>query len=106
MKDTKRLLIDELLENIRDENFTDESKNFWYECSTYVRDEKGATNAQSRKYDDEVIASAIAFQADKLMPMFFKPMVNVEESPLDRDYDNPRNRKSLTQSRVMEENLV
>ena len=106
MKDTKRLLIDELLENIRDENFTDESKNFWYECSTYVRDEKGATNAQSRKYDDEVIASAIAFQADKLMPMFFKPMINVEEAPLDRDYDTPRNRKSLTQSSVMEENLV
>lgn len=105
MKDTKRLLIDELLENIRDENFTDSSKNFWYECSTYVRDEKGLTNAQSRKYDDEVIANAIAFQADKILPMYFKPIPIGEEIPLSREYDIPRQGK-LTQSSVMEENYV
>lgn len=105
MKDTKRLLIDELLENIREENFIEPSKNFWYECSTYVRDEKGATNAQSRKYDDEVIANAIAFQADKLMPLFFKPITGAEETPLSREYDVPR-LHNLSQARVMEENYV
>ena len=104
MKDTKRLLIDELLENIRDENFVDKGKNFWYECSTYVRDEKGATNAQNRKYDDEVIANAIAFQADKLMPMIFKPVAKTEEISRDRDIDRPN--KNLTQASVMEDNYV
>jgi len=103
MKDTKRILIDELRENIREENFVDPSKNFWYECSTYVRDDKGATNAQSRKYDDEVIASAIAFQADKLVPMYFKE-VREEKVHYERDYDRPT--QNISQASVMEENYV
>lgn len=105
-KDSKREMIDELTEHIREESFTDPSKNFWYECSTYARDEKGRTNAQSRKYDDEVIATALTFQADKLMPMVFK---NIKETPqtYTRDMDVPRAKKfGYSQKEVMEANYI
>jgi hypothetical protein len=105
-KDSKHELIDELTERIREGTFIDLSKNFWLECSTYVRDEKGRTNAQSRKYDDEVIASAIAFQGDKLLPALYNYTPRAKEL-FPRDYDVPQNRKTvITQRQVMEETLV
>ena len=105
LKDTKRILIDELTEHIREEDFTDHSKNFWYECSTYARDEKGRTNAQSRKYDDEVMAEAIAFQADKMMPMLFRPEVVVEEGFIHPGLDVPANWKKRSGNSSREEIL-
>lgn len=105
MQDTKRQLIDELNEKIREEEFSDPSKNFWYEASTYVRDEKGRTNAQPRKYDDEVIATAIAFQADKLMPMVFKEVPDEKEYFVHPGDDVPQNfRSEMTERhKVMEQ---
>jgi len=101
---TKRMAIDDLYELIREESFTDFDKEFWSECSTYVRDEKGSTNAQSRKYDDLVMATAITFQADKLLPMVFKakPEVRVR---VPRDFDVPRS-ENLTRESVMADTLT
>jgi hypothetical protein len=102
---TKRIAIDELNEAIREESFTDFDKIFWLECSTYVRDEKGKTNAQSRKFDDLVMATAITLQADKLMPMVFKWNVEKKQK-YSRDMDIPRNwKKSSSAKDVMERNL-
>jgi len=101
---SKREMIDELVEHIRDENFTDPSKNFWYEASTYIRDEKGKTNAQSRKYDDEVIANALAIQANKLMSAYYKPVVE-EVKTYTKDMDIKENWVNpITQEQVMEDN--
>jgi hypothetical protein len=74
-KDTKRMMIDELAAHINANDFIEPSKNLWYEASTYVRDEKGSTNAQLKKYDDEVTADAVCFQADKLLPMYFRETI-------------------------------
>jgi len=73
MKNTKRIAIDEMKEAIREDEYKDNDKDVWYECSTYVYDEKGRSNAQKGKYDDLVMATAITLQADKLMPMVFRP---------------------------------
>ncbi len=102
-KESKRQMIDELGEGIREKKFSDPSKNFWYECSTYIRDEKGRTNAQSRKYDDEVVATAVCLQADLLMPMVFKPQID-ETKLYPKDYDVPQNRAEVgSQKQVMEQ---
>ena len=100
------MAIDGLYELIREESFTDYDKDFWVECSTYVRDEKGSTNAQSRKYDDLVMATAITFQGDLLMPMVFKQS---EEKRVRyaRDRDVPQNWKQThTREDVMQKTLV
>lgn len=103
---SKREMIDELVELIREVKFSDPSENFWYEAATYIKDEKGRTNAQSRKYDDEVVATAIAIQADKLMSSFYKPLVE-EKKVYTRDMDVPQNfNQHITQDSVMEENYV
>lgn len=104
-KESKREMIDELNELIREERFIDLSKNFWYEASTYIKDEKGRTNAQPRKFDDEVVAVAVAFQGDKLMPMLFKG----EAKKRDEDsytWDSDEKRKPVTQREIMAENYV
>lgn len=90
-KESKRVMIDELIVQVRDAVFTEPSKNFWYEASTYVRDKDGLTNAQSRKFDDEVIAAALAFQADKHLPMYFVPKAE-EVKIVTRSMDTPEAR--------------
>jgi hypothetical protein len=101
---TKRMAIDDLHELIREESFEDLDKEFWMECSTYVRDEKGSTNAQSRKFDDLVMATAITFQADKLLPMVFKPQTEVKIRRA-RDIDFPQ-KGGLTRESVMADTLT
>lgn len=108
-KESKRELIDELTENIREQKFVDFDRDFWYQCSTYVRDAKGRTNAQPRKYDDLVIAGALVFQADKRMPMIFKPVFEVPKT-LSADMDVPYNWSKRSpvpsQAQVMEANYA
>lgn len=99
MKDTKREMIDELVELIREGSFTDPSKNFWSEASTYVRDEKGLTNAQSRKFDDEVIATALAFQAHKFLPAVYNLTPEGNKPVLDPGTDVPENWKRWKEKR-------
>jgi hypothetical protein len=106
-RNTKRIAIDELTEAIRESAFEDLDKRLWYECSTYVRDEKGRTNAQPRKYDDLVMATAITLQADKLMSMAMKYQGESPLRSITRDMDIPRKQRgALTQESVMADNLA
>lgn len=59
---TKPLMIDDLAKAIRDRSIRDYDPTFIRECMTYVRDERGRTNAQDGMFDDTVIATAIALQ--------------------------------------------
>lgn len=104
-KESKREMIDELVEAIRDSSFSDPDKESWYQASTYVRDEKGRTNAQSRKFDDEVVATALTLQADKMLPRWSLPKTE-SEVKITVDMDVPENwkkgRGGTTQDKVME----
>ena len=70
-RNSKRFLIDNMVEEIREGTYSDPDKRAWYECSTYVRDDKGSTNAQAQKFDDLVMATAITLQADRMLPVVF-----------------------------------
>ncbi|OMF98189.1 hypothetical protein [Paenibacillus sp. FSL R7-0337] len=56
---TKRLAVDNMARLLREKKLDIKSKLLISECLTYVRDAKGATNAQDGSYDDTVMASAI-----------------------------------------------
>lgn len=59
---TKPIMIDKLAEFIRNAWIGIKDRILIQECFTYVRDDKGATNAQSGCYDDTVMACAILLQ--------------------------------------------
>lgn len=59
---TKPLAIDYLAEAIREGLVKDEDIVFIEEAFSYVRDEKGRTNAEEGTHDDTVMAKAIALQ--------------------------------------------
>lgn len=59
---TKPIIINNLVQAIRDNDILDLDIVFIRECMTYVRDDQGHTNAQEGMYDDTVIAKAIALQ--------------------------------------------
>ena len=104
-KESKREMVDELIEWIREKRLIDFDKEFWYQCSTYVRDSKGKTNAQSRKFDDLVVAGALTLQAHKIMPAWKKEEKPEEKKIITRDMDVPENWKrdeKVTQESVME----
>lgn len=105
MQNTKRLAIDTMNEAIREGQYKDPDKQVWYECSTYIYDEKGKTNAVRGKFDDLVMATALTLQADLLMPMTFKP-VTEKKVKVARDVDKRRVEGKVSQSQVMEDNLV
>ncbi|MNC10429.1 Terminase-like family protein [compost metagenome] len=56
---TKRLAVDTMARLLREKKLGIKSKLLISECLTYVRDAKGATNAQEGSHDDTVMASAI-----------------------------------------------
>ncbi len=103
MKNTRRMLIDDLVEEIRDSGVTDFDLDVWSEFSTFVYDDKGKAQAQSRKFDDLVFATGITIQADKLLPMHFKRQ-REQKRPLTRgmlEFEVKRQKKS--RERVMED---
>lgn len=59
---TKPIIINNLVQAIRDNDIIDLDIVFIRECMTYVRDDQGFTNAQEGMYDDTVVAKAIALQ--------------------------------------------
>jgi len=59
---TKPIIINNLVQAIRDNDIIDLDVVFIRECMTYVRDDQGHTNAQEGMYDDTVMAKAIALQ--------------------------------------------
>lgn len=59
---TKPLIINNLVQAIRDGDIIDLDIVFIRECMTYIRDDQGHTNAQEGMFDDTVMAKAIALQ--------------------------------------------
>lgn len=59
---SKRTAIDTLIKVIREGINKDPDKVFIEEAFSYVRDERGRTNAESGEHDDTVMAKAITFQ--------------------------------------------
>jgi hypothetical protein len=59
---TKPIIINNLVQAIRENDIIDLDVVFIRECMTYVRDDQGHTNAQEGMYDDTVMAKAIALQ--------------------------------------------
>lgn len=79
---TKPIIIQDLNEYIREGLFVDYGEDFWKECLTYVKNDKGQTNAQgkdkdtnSRCYDDRVMNRALMIRCHKEM----RPFVNYDE---------------------------
>lgn len=66
---TKPLMIDNLSEAISTYQIIDYDKIFIRECMTYIRDNRGRTNAQEGQHDDTVIATAIALQLFEWSPV-------------------------------------
>lgn len=62
LEDTKRVLIGEMQRRIREAQDGIKSLITIRESMTYVRDERGKMNAQSGKWDDAVIAQALAYE--------------------------------------------
>ena len=59
---TKPLIINNMVQAIRDDDIIDLDIVFIRECMTYIRDDQGHTNAQEGMFDDTVMAKAIALQ--------------------------------------------
>lgn len=59
---TKRVMIDDLAQALRENVIIDTDIVFISECMSYVVDDQGRTNAQEGMFDDTVIAKAIALQ--------------------------------------------
>lgn len=66
---TKPLMIDGLSEAISTNQFIDYDLIFIRECMTYIRDQRGRTNAQLGQHDDTVISVAIALQLFEWNPI-------------------------------------
>lgn len=66
---TKPLMIDGLSEAISTNQIIDYDLIFIRECMTYVRDQRGRTNAQLGQHDDTVISVAIALQLFEWNPI-------------------------------------
>lgn len=62
---TKPLMIDELATHIREKFLGIKDRGIIMELLSYVKDEKGKTNAQEGSHDDLVMALAIALQVHK-----------------------------------------
>lgn len=97
---TKPLMIDGLSEAISTGQIIDYDLIFIRECMTYIRDQRGRTNAQTGQHDDTVIASAIALQLFEWNPVHqFKRSV---KSKYPSRYVNARkNNRALLKSRTM-----
>jgi len=81
--ESKKRLVDTLNQYIREKSFTDYDPEFWRECLTFVRNEKGQMQAQDKDknpgtkcYDDRVIAVGLALQCHIWMPS-----VRIEPEP-------------------------
>lgn len=66
---TKPLMIDGLSEAISTNQIIDYDLIFIRECMTYIRDQRGRTNAQLGQHDDTVISVAIALQLFEWNPI-------------------------------------
>lgn len=97
---TKPLMIDNLSEAISSNQIIDYDKTFIRECMTYIRDNRGRTNAQEGQHDDTVIATAIALQLFEWSPITQGKMRI--KSKLPAKYTNiRRNNRALMKKRTV-----
>ncbi len=75
---TKRFIIDHLEAQIREEEFSSNDREFWSECMTFVRNERGQMQAQDKDkdksvkcYDDRVIGAALMLRCDLWMGGYY-----------------------------------
>ena len=76
---TKPIIINDLNEYIREDLFNCYDEEFWKECLTYVRNDRGQTNAQgkdkdtnSKCFDDRVMAVALMIRCHKETPGYIE----------------------------------
>ena len=76
---TKPQIINQLNEAILESEFRDKDKEFWSECLTFARDEKGGMSAQGKSkdpstkcYDDRIISKALSLHCHKWMPNYYR----------------------------------
>lgn len=95
---TKPLMIDGLSEAISTDQIIDYDKIFIRECMTYIRDQRGRTNAQEGQHDDTVIATAICLQLFEWNPVMEKKY-SVKSTYPARYMNQKRKNKSLLKKR-------
>jgi hypothetical protein len=96
---TKPLMIDGLSEAISTGQITDYDRIFIRECMTYVRDERGRTNAQIGQHDDTVISTAICLQLFEWNPVTAKKL-SIKSTYPQRYLRQHRKNKALLKKRV------
>lgn len=97
---TKPLMIDGLSEAISTDQIIDYDLIFVRECFTYIRDQRGRTNAQQGQHDDTVISTAIALQLFEWNPIN-QSKYSVKSKLPPRYMNMRRKNKTLLRSRTM-----
>lgn len=74
---TKKILVDTLIQWVRESLFTDYDKEFWKQAMTFVRNARGQTQAEGKdkdpsvkNFDDMIIAEGLALICHNWMPSF------------------------------------
>ncbi len=98
-KKTKKIIIDNLAQAIRENDIIDLDVVFIRECMTYIRDDQGFTNAQVGQFDDTVMAKAIALYLTDYESIDTKELVNKISKPIKRN-------KNATSSNSTLENIA
>jgi len=89
-KKTKKIIIDNLAQAIREGDIIDLDVVFIRECMTYIRDDQGYTNAQEGQFDDTVMAKAIALQLSDYESIDTKELKEKISKPVKRNKNATR----------------
>lgn len=92
---TKPLIINNLVQAIRERDIIDLDIVFIRECMTYVRDDQGHTDAQEGQYDDTVMAKAIALQMSDFNSINVEELKEKISKPVKRNKNATSSRTSL-----------
>lgn len=84
-KKTKKIIIDNLAQAIREGDILDLDVVFIRECMTYIRDDQGYTNAQEGQFDDTVMAKAIALELANYTSIDTTELKNKISKPIKRN---------------------
>ena len=87
---SKPLMINNLNEWIREQNFSSDSTGFWSECLTFVKNAKGQMQAQGKDedkatkcFDDRVISNGLMIHNSLWMPNF---KIELPKEPVSRPF--------------------
>ena len=72
----KARIIDELRRRIREKAYTEHSRRFCHECTTYVRTQSGRYDHMPGEHDDLIDCTALIFEADNRM----RPVLEVSDN--------------------------